>query len=60
MAHTVAVPAMRKSRRPALRRKSSNTISEYLSSYPRDTREILKQLQTMIRNAAPEAEQAIK
>jgi uncharacterized protein YdhG (YjbR/CyaY superfamily) len=36
-----------------------NDIDEYIASFPKDTQELLKQIRTTIRKAAPEAEEVI-
>ena len=37
-----------------------NTIDEYISGFPESTREILEQIRTTIKKAAPAAEETIK
>lgn len=39
---------------------SSRSIDEYIAGFPHDVPEILKQIRTTIRKAAPDAEEAIK
>jgi uncharacterized protein YdhG (YjbR/CyaY superfamily) len=36
-----------------------NTIDDYISAFPKDVQEILEQVRTTIKNAAPTAEEAI-
>ena len=38
----------------------NNTIDEYISSFPEDIQTLLQQIRVTIREAAPEAEEAIK
>jgi uncharacterized protein YdhG (YjbR/CyaY superfamily) len=40
--------------------KKVETIDEYISEFPRGVQAILKKIRTTIRNAAPDAEEAIK
>jgi uncharacterized protein YdhG (YjbR/CyaY superfamily) len=39
---------------------SPKNIEEYIAGFPRDVQEILKQIRTTIKKAAPDAEEAIK
>ncbi len=39
---------------------SPKNIDEYIAGFPRDVQEILEQIRTTIRRAAPDAEEAIK
>lgn len=38
----------------------SDTVEEYISRFPKETREILEQVRQAIRNVVPEAEEVIK
>jgi uncharacterized protein YdhG (YjbR/CyaY superfamily) len=40
--------------------RSPKNIDDYIAGFPRDVQEILKQIRTTIKKAAPDAEEAIK
>jgi len=40
-------------------RRSPEDIDEYISSFPKEVQEILEEIRTVIRNAAPDAEETI-
>ena len=43
-----------------MKNKSSNTIDEYIAGFPREVQVSLRKIQTLIRQATPEATEAIK
>lgn len=43
-----------------MKRIKAENIDEYIASFPKDTQKLLQEMRTVIRKAAPEAEEAIK
>ena len=41
------------------KRSSATSVDEYIAEFPADTREVLEELRTLIRTAAPEATETI-